>query len=152
MFYNIFYMTYRYMTPNQKSEKMTESIKDRLQFIIDTYFNGNASLFYRDVEMKQSTMNEYFGKNERMPSSKTISKLINGKTVKINATWLLTGEGNHRDDQISESIPDQDQNKIRMEIELKLLREENEKLKNRLEEVNSEYAVLKYRYKLKDED
>ena len=70
-----------------------EIINERIQYIVDQFFKGNVSAYCRDVEIGQSTMNDILGIKKFKPSAATIAKILNGKSVKINSSWLLTGNG-----------------------------------------------------------
>ena len=69
------------------------SIQKRIKYIIDEYFKGNTRAFCKDCEIKQSTINSVVGSDNVTPSGKTIYKILNGKSFKLNSDWLMLGEG-----------------------------------------------------------
>jgi hypothetical protein len=133
-----------------------ETINDRLKLIVEKYFRGNVSLFCRDIDVRQSTMNEIMGKKQISPSANTMAKIINGKSVSIDAAWLMTGHGNElvsHPDKVRGAYPiagnenvKASTEELQLEAKIKLLWEINEKLQLKLDKANQEYAVLKYHY------
>ena len=69
------------------------SINERIQFIINEYYNGIVSAFVKDTGVPQSTMNDIVGGKMNEPTNKTSTKILTANTVKINSEWLLTGKG-----------------------------------------------------------
>lgn len=70
-----------------------ETINERIQYIIDQYYNRNESSFCRDTGIKQATINGITGNRGSKPSSDTLEKIINATVVRVNPDWLVIGEG-----------------------------------------------------------
>ncbi len=67
------------------------AISERLQYLVDHYFNGNVSSFARNIGLRQSTVSGWIGTDGFSPSAKAIDKIINGNSLNINPDWLLNG-------------------------------------------------------------
>lgn len=85
-----------------------QTINERIEFVIDTFYQRNESTFCRDTGINQTTINGITGGKRSKPSATTIAKILNAKMVKINSGWLLTGDGPlpniTRNDEISTTI------------------------------------------------
>jgi transcriptional regulator with XRE-family HTH domain len=72
---------------------MDGDINDRIQLIIDQMFKGNTSKFGRAVGVSQGTLSNILGKRRSSPSFDVLKNIIKTNELKINAEWLMTGEG-----------------------------------------------------------
>ena len=70
-----------------------KTINDRIQYIIDQYYNKKVTEFCRDAQIKQPTMNDIVGGRKNKPSYDIILKIVNANAVTINIDWLITGNG-----------------------------------------------------------
>lgn len=77
---------------------MENAINERVRKICDYYFSGNASEMARAVNIKQSTIRDIIGTKQSKPSFETLKAIVDCPTVKVNASWLLTGKGNILDE------------------------------------------------------
>ena len=68
------------------------TINQRISFIINELFKGNASAFCRVVNVKQSTMNTILGTRQSKPSYEVINAIALSD-LNISSDWLLTGRG-----------------------------------------------------------
>lgn len=69
-------------------------INNRIQYVIDQYFNCNVSAFCRDTSIAYSTVADIIGDKKTSPTNKTIQKILTAKSVKIDPDWLMQGKGN----------------------------------------------------------
>lgn len=69
------------------------TISDRVQLIINEYYNENESSFSRDTGINQKTLNSITSGKRKNPGIVIISQILSAKAVKINPDWLLTGKG-----------------------------------------------------------
>ena len=70
-----------------------DSINERIEYLINTYYNRNESSFSRDTGIKQATINGITGGRMSKPSSDTLERILNATVVKVNSEWLITGDG-----------------------------------------------------------
>lgn len=77
---------------------MENAINERIRKICDYYFSGNASEMARVVDVKQSTIRDIIGIKQSKPSFETLKSIVDCPTIKVNASWLLTGKGNVLDE------------------------------------------------------
>lgn len=68
-------------------------INERIQFIIDQRFNGNASAFSRKIGVSQSTIKDIVGIKAAKPSYETLHAIASDETLNISPEWLLLGKG-----------------------------------------------------------
>lgn len=76
-----------------KSQVKTDSITERLQYIIDEIFEGNKAAFARKIGIAPTSISNYLGKERTSKPSSDILGDIVTFIPNINAKWLLTGEG-----------------------------------------------------------
>lgn len=99
-----------------------ETINDRMQQIVDTYFGGNKSAFAEKIGIAKTSITNYLGKQRASkPSSDMLAKIVNN--VAVDAHWLLTGEGT-MDGKSQYTKPDID----RLQSEIKRLEAEVKRL------------------------
>lgn len=71
---------------------MAETINDRIEILINRYFDGNKAAFAKSIDMPPTAMSSYFGKQRRSkPNVEMIAKIIT--TLNVDAKWLLIGDG-----------------------------------------------------------
>ena len=76
---------------------MSETINDRIQYLVDTKFNKNKSAFARAVGLSEAGMSSYLGTQRRSkPNVDMVSKII--KALNVDARWLLLGHNTPRGD------------------------------------------------------
>lgn len=76
---------------------MSETINDRIQYLVDTKFNKNKSAFARAVGLSEAGMSSYLGTQRRSkPNVDMVSKII--KALNVDARWLLLGDNTPRGD------------------------------------------------------
>ena len=69
-----------------------ETVNDRMQQIVDTYFDGNKSAFATAIGIAKTSITNYLGKQRASkPSSDMLAKIVTN--VNVDARWLLTGDG-----------------------------------------------------------
>lgn len=70
-----------------------ESINDRIEKIINQYFNENKASFAKTIGLPPTGLSNYLGKKRRSkPSVDMIVKII--KNVEVDPRWLLLGDEN----------------------------------------------------------
>lgn len=70
---------------------MKDDMITRIKEILDCVARGNASLFARDINISQVTLNNYM-LGKRKPSLEVCTKIL-AAFPDISAEWLLRGEG-----------------------------------------------------------
>lgn len=139
-----------------------KTINERIQLIVDQYFDGNVSKYCREIGVKQPTMNDILGVKRIKPSMQTLEKMITGKSVKINAEWLILGEGEmlKKDEKKEESGSNPMVNSIFIELKdkvkedqvrLEVLREQLEDARKLVRDLTELNAILKYKEEHKNE-
>lgn len=69
-----------------------ETINDRIQQIVDYYFNGNKAAFAKKIGMVPAAISNYLGNKRRSkPSIEMVVDII--QELEVDAMWLLTGKG-----------------------------------------------------------
>ncbi len=69
-----------------------ETINDRMQEIVDVYFDGNKAAFAKKIGIAPTSITNYLGKQRASkPSADLLEKIVN--SLDIDAMWLLTGKG-----------------------------------------------------------
>lgn len=86
-----------------------ETINDRMQEIVDVYFDGNKAAFAKKIGIAPTSITNYLGKQRASkPSADLLEKIVN--SLDIDAMWLLTGKGRMNrtsiDEQGIESLSD----------------------------------------------
>lgn len=67
-------------------------LSDRLQILVDVYFNHNKAAFARACKIPPTTLTAYFNPKKRsLPNAEYLESII--RATGVNANWLLTGEG-----------------------------------------------------------
>ncbi len=67
------------------------SINDRIEMLVNKYFNGNKAAFEKAMDMAKGSISSYLGKQRRSkPSIDMVTKII--KRLDVDARWLLLGE------------------------------------------------------------
>lgn len=70
-----------------------DSINDRLQIIVNEFFEGNKAQFAKAVNIPPTSISNYFNeKRQSKPSSEMLCKILN-VVDKLSSEWLLTGKG-----------------------------------------------------------
>jgi len=70
---------------------MTETINDRIETLINQYFDGNKAAFAKSIGLPPTGLSNYLGKQRRSkPSIDMVTKIV--VTFNVDARWLLTGE------------------------------------------------------------
>lgn len=72
---------------------MDNTVNERIQTIVNELFNGNVSLFARNVNVKQPTLNTILGERKSKPSFDVLWSILNAKALNISSDWLITGRG-----------------------------------------------------------
>ena len=68
-----------------------ETINDRIELIVNQYFNGSKTAFANAMGMPPTMMSSYLGKARRSkPSIDMVAKIIT--TLPVDAKWLIIGE------------------------------------------------------------
>ena len=71
-----------------------ESINERLQLIIDKYFNGNVSSLEKASNLKPSTLKNIIGGRLSNPSCETLGRIARSVVhLHIEPMWIITGDG-----------------------------------------------------------
>lgn len=80
---------------NNEVIKPDETINDRLQIILDTFYNGDVRYLARDSNIPLSSLNSIFGDRKSKPNSDTLEKMyLNAlQQYDIDAGWLAMGVG-----------------------------------------------------------
>lgn len=69
-----------------------KTINDRMQDIVDVYFDGNKAAFAKKIGIAPTSITNYLGKQRASkPSADLLEKIVN--SLEIDAMWLLTGKG-----------------------------------------------------------
>jgi transcriptional regulator with XRE-family HTH domain len=96
-------------------------ITERLQEIVDSYFDGNKAKFAKSIGIAPTSISNYLGKQRASkPSIDMLEKIVN--TLDVSPDWLLTGKGGMKksncenDDPLKEDL-------IRLRAENNVLRE-----------------------------
>lgn len=70
---------------------MEQTINDRMEIIINKYFNGNKRAFERAIGLNQNAISSYVSKQRRsLPNINIVADII--KATGVDAHWLITGE------------------------------------------------------------
>ena len=70
-----------------------DSINDRLQIIVNEFFDGNKAQFAKAVNIPPTSISNYFNeKRQSKPSSEMLCKILN-VVDELSPEWLLTGKG-----------------------------------------------------------
>ncbi len=78
-----------------------ETINDRMELIVNAYFDGNKSAFATAIGIAPTSITNYIGKKRKSkPSSDLLEKIVN--SLDVDAMWLLTGRGNMKRKSIDE--------------------------------------------------
>lgn len=89
------------------------TINERIRYIVDHFFNGNATQMAKTVFVKQSTIRDIVGDRNSAPSFETMRQIVDSATIDISPAWLLTGHGEIQRDKgelkvfIPEDLPKQ---------------------------------------------
>lgn len=82
------------MENNDAFRDWTQStINERIRYIVDHFFNGNATQMAKAVFVKQSTIRDIVGDRNSAPSFETMRQIVDSATIDISPAWLLTGQG-----------------------------------------------------------
>ena len=85
-----------------------DSINDRLQIIVNEFFDGNKAQFAKAVNIPPTSISNYFNeKRQSKPSSEMLCKILN-VVDKLSSDWLLLGKG----PMLKSSIGNQDEVKV----------------------------------------
>ena len=69
-----------------------DSINDRLQIIVNEFFDGNKAQFAKAVNIPPTSISNYFNeKRQSKPSSEMLCKILN-VVDKLSSDWLLLGK------------------------------------------------------------
>ena len=137
-----------------------ETINDRIQYIVDHYYNENASALCEASGLKQGSLKDTLGKRKTSPGYDTIVKILRVESLNLSSEWLLLGEGNinkndilftenHIDTTVPpafNALPFSKQNNIeQLTQEIKRLKNEIALLKNTTENVLIEQLMENHR-------
>lgn len=68
-----------------------ETINDRMEVLVNEYFNGNKAAFAKAIAVEPATMSSYLGNKRRSkPSVDMVAKIV--VALNVDAKWLLIGE------------------------------------------------------------
>ena len=77
------------------------SINERIAYLIDQFFEGNATKMATAIDVKQSTIRDIVGTRKNSPSFDTMEKIVAYTTLSVSPEWLLLGRGDvHKEDVI----------------------------------------------------
>lgn len=69
-----------------------ETINDRMEMLVNERFKGNKAAFAKTIGLPPTGLSNYLGTKRRSkPSVEMVTKIV--QTLKVDAKWLLTGEG-----------------------------------------------------------
>ena len=75
-------------------------INDRIEELINKFCKGNSSLFSRKIGVRPSVVSNMTGQRRGKPSFDVINNIVSA-FEEINARWLITGEGEMLDNNLS---------------------------------------------------
>lgn len=70
-----------------------QTINDRMELLVNSYFNGNKSLFAKSIGLAPTAISGYLGKQRRSKPSIDVILAILKAVPQVNCMWLLSGEG-----------------------------------------------------------
>lgn len=119
-----------------------DTINDRIRFLVDKHYGGNASFAARSLDILQGTLKDILGVKKSKPSYDTIFKIVSNKELGINPGWLIMGVVNETK-IYSESVIDLKEQILEKKVQVSDQRDFIEIMKNRIVKLDSQVAELK---------
>lgn len=125
---------------------MYSQFKDRLQFIIDNFFDGKKSRLAEHLDVQPSKIGNYFQKDSQ-PRLDVIQGILKVSTD-INPEWLINGKGepllSHTDAADIEDLLTKNSISYLLFQKDNIINEKDARIKNLEDEINQLKKMLDY--------